>query len=185
MYRACQSKDQTLKKIRTLHSPEKGCELLLMFLGGGIRGRVHVGSGGVVSCTKRGEKGRGWGVWGVECGQATEPANQCASVCQNYPLANYPLVSPWKFALERNSHQNGQSWPDMRVRKSLRSERSCDRIFLWQSLLYQSFKIITCMKLLFSNYLVDYSFQGSYELISITVAVSLFFTECSYRKWSL
>ena len=39
------------------------------------------------------------------------------------------------------------------------------------------FKIITRMKLLFSNYLVDYSysFQGSSELISITVTVSLFF----------
>ena len=39
------------------------------------------------------------------------------------------------------------------------------------------FKIITRMKLLFSNYLGDYSysFQGSSELISITVTVSLFF----------
>ena len=38
------------------------------------------------------------------------------------------------------------------------------------------FKIITRMKLLFSNYLGDYSysFQGSSELISITVTVSLF-----------
>ena len=38
------------------------------------------------------------------------------------------------------------------------------------------FKIITRMKLLFLNYLGDYSysFQGSSELISITVAVSLF-----------
>ena len=39
------------------------------------------------------------------------------------------------------------------------------------------FKIITRMKLLFSNYLGDYSysFQGLSELISITVRVSLFF----------
>ena len=38
-------------------------------------------------------------------------------------------------------------------------------------------KIITRMKLLFSNYLggYSYSFQGSSELISITVTVSLFF----------
>ena len=42
------------------------------------------------------------------------------------------------------------------------------------------FKIITRMKLLFSNYLGDYSysFQGSSEfLISITVTVSLFFLQ--------
>ena len=39
------------------------------------------------------------------------------------------------------------------------------------------FKIITRMKLLFSIYLGDYSysFQGSSELISITVTVSWFF----------
>ena len=45
------------------------------------------------------------------------------------------------------------------------------------------FKIISRMKLLFSNYLGDYSysFQGSSELISITVTVSLFF---SCRIWS-
>ena len=45
------------------------------------------------------------------------------------------------------------------------------------------FKIITCMKLLFSNYLggYNYSFRGSSKLISITVTVSLFSAECSYR----
>ena len=32
--------------------------------------------------------------WGAGWGQAKEPASQFASVCQNYPLANYPLVSP-------------------------------------------------------------------------------------------
>ena len=38
-------------------------------------------------------------------------------------------------------------------------------------------EILTRMKLLFSNYLGDYSysFQGSSEIISITVTVSLFF----------
>ena len=47
------------------------------------------------------------------------------------------------------------------------------------------FKIITRMELLFSNYLGDYSysFQGSSELITITVTVSLFLlAEWSYRK---
>ena len=41
---------------------------------------------------------------------------------------------------------------------------------------------ITRMKLVFSNYSRDcsYSFQGSSELISVTVAVSLFLAECSY-----
>ena len=47
------------------------------------------------------------------------------------------------------------------------------------------FKIITCMKLLFSNYLGDYSysFQGSSELIRITVTVSLvFLAECMLQE---
>ena len=30
---------------------------------------------------------------GREGGAAKEPASQCARVCQNYPLAIYPLVS--------------------------------------------------------------------------------------------
>ena len=29
-----------------------------------------------------------------QSGEAKEPASQCACVCQNYPLANYPSVSP-------------------------------------------------------------------------------------------
>ena len=38
--------------------------------------------------------GRGlWG-WGVGWWQAKEPASECASFCQNYPLANYPLATP-------------------------------------------------------------------------------------------
>ena len=46
------------------------------------------------------------------------------------------------------------------------------------------FKIITRMKLLFSSYLGDYSysFQGSVELISITVTVSLFFCKMQLQK---
>ena len=31
---------------------------------------------------------------GVGWGQAKEPPSQCAHVCQNYLVANYPLVSP-------------------------------------------------------------------------------------------
>ena len=41
-------------------------------------------------------KGKGEGEpggWGVGWGPAKEPASQCARVCQNYPLAIYPLVS--------------------------------------------------------------------------------------------
>ena len=34
-------------------------------------------------------------------GPAHEPASQCARVCQNYPLANYPLVSPWQIRFRR------------------------------------------------------------------------------------
>ena len=46
------------------------------------------------------------------------------------------------------------------------------------------FKIITRMRLSFSNYLGDcsYNLQGSSELISITVTVSSFLAERSYRK---
>ena len=46
------------------------------------------------------------------------------------------------------------------------------------------FKIITRMNVLFSNYLggYSYSFQGSSELISITVTVSLFSSRMHYRR---
>ena len=45
------------------------------------------------------EKGKGVGrVAGVGWGQVKEPASQCARVCQNYPLAIYPLVSPRFFS---------------------------------------------------------------------------------------
>ena len=61
--------------------------------------------------------------------------------------------------------------------------RDCD-VFVPNTLIPQKlrgitilFKIVTRMKLLFSNDLggYSYSFQGSSELISITVTVSLFF----------
>ena len=54
--------------------------------GGGAWGRVQVG-GGMVFLWKMREKGKEWGGWGVA-------ASQCARVCQNYSLPNYPLVSP-------------------------------------------------------------------------------------------
>ena len=46
------------------------------------------------------------------------------------------------------------------------------------------FKIITRMKLLFSNYLgcYSYSFQGSSEIITITVTVSLFFSQNALQE---
>ena len=52
-------------------------------------------------------------------------------------------------------------------------------LHLCRAVLADLFKIITRMKLLFSNYLGDYSysFQGSSEIISITVTVSLFFLQ--------
>ena len=53
--------------------------------GGGVWGRVQV------PVEKRG-KGKGGGRWGVGWGKAKGPASQCARVCQNYGLANYPLV---------------------------------------------------------------------------------------------
>ena len=49
---------------------------------------VRGGCGGWFSCGKcEGKRGVGWG-------QAKERASPCAGICQNYPLANYPLVSP-------------------------------------------------------------------------------------------
>ena len=54
--------------------------------------------------------------------------------------------------------------------------RKLPRFHLFPEMLTILFKIITRMKLLFSNYLGDYSysFQGSSELISTTVTVFLF-----------
>ena len=44
------------------------------------------------------------------------------------------------------------------------------------------FKIITRMKLVFSNYLGDYSFQRSSEIICITVTVSLFYIRMQLQE---
>ena len=59
---------------------------------GGVWGRVRVGGGGWVSCEKQGKQ-EGGGVRGGWDGDR-QRASQCARVCQNDPLANYPLVSP-------------------------------------------------------------------------------------------
>ena len=60
--------------------------------GFGVGFRGVVGGGFPVENKGKGEWGGGWG--GVGWGPAKEPASQCARVCQNYPLAIYPLVSP-------------------------------------------------------------------------------------------
>ena len=50
---------------------------------------------GVVFLWKKEGNREGSGEWrGVGWGQAKEPASRRARVCQNYPLAIYPLVSP-------------------------------------------------------------------------------------------
>ena len=69
----------------------KGCEFLLVSLGEGfgVGFRWVVGGGLPVEEEGKGEGG-GEAVWGP----AKELASQCARVCQNYPLANYPLVPP-------------------------------------------------------------------------------------------
>ena len=60
--------------------------------------RVPIGvsevGGGVFSCGRGLRRGRGGEGRAVGWGPAKEAASQCARVCQNYPLANYPLVSP-------------------------------------------------------------------------------------------
>ena len=53
-------------------------------VGGGFLWKMREKGKGV----EKVEGGVGWG------GLAKEPASQCAHVCQNYPLANRPLVSP-------------------------------------------------------------------------------------------
>ena len=53
-----------------------------------------MGGGGLFPVENMGNGDTGWGGWGVGWGLAKEPASQCARVCRNYPLANYPVVSP-------------------------------------------------------------------------------------------
>ena len=68
----------------------KGCEFLLVSLGEGLGSGSGRRRGGSPVDTE----GKGGG-WGLGWGQAKEPTSQCARVCQNYPLANYPLVSAY------------------------------------------------------------------------------------------
>ena len=73
--------------------------------------RFGVGFRGVVGrqffLAKIKEKGEGGGEgWGW--GQAKEPASESASFVQDYPLANYPLVSPPTFATLPSSQRS--SW---------------------------------------------------------------------------
>ena len=74
----------------------------------------------------------------------------------------------------------------MQIVQEHRLTRNYSNIHFWTCFSFTIlFKIITRMKLVFPNYLGDYSYsyQGSSELISITVPVSLFFlAECSCSK---
>ena len=71
-------------------------------IGGGF-GSGSGGWWGVVFAVEYEGKGEGVGRVGVGWGQAKEPASQCARLCQNYPLAIYPLVSPRKNPLLNKS----------------------------------------------------------------------------------
>ena len=93
----------------------KGCEFLLVSLEERFRvGFKWVVGGGIPVENEGKGEGRGeGGGWGV--GLAKEPASQCACVCQNYSLANYPLLSPRspsgnsiQFSLDLS--QLGQLW---------------------------------------------------------------------------
>ena len=53
-------------------------------------------------------KGKGVGRVGGGWEQAKEPASQCARVCRNYALANYPLVSPRIPKLQRCDFSLGE-----------------------------------------------------------------------------
>ena len=60
--------------------------------GFGVGFRWVVGVGFLWKIKER--RGRVWEGWGVGWGPAKDSASQCARVSQNYPIANYPLVSP-------------------------------------------------------------------------------------------
>ena len=60
--------------------------------GVGVRFRWVVRGGFPVEIEGKGEWG--WEGSGAGWGHAKELASQCVQVCQNYPLANYPLASP-------------------------------------------------------------------------------------------
>ena len=75
-----------------------------------LQERFGVGfGGGGGAWFSSGNRGRGEGGGeggGVGWGQAKEPASQCARVCQNYPVAIYPL-----YCFSLNSQQVMQSTP--------------------------------------------------------------------------
>ena len=87
-----------LKAVFAGGSFAKGCEFLFLSLGEGFGVGFKGGGGGWVGFPVENEgKGEGGGEGGgVGWGQAKEPASQCARICQNYPLAKYPLVSSEK-----------------------------------------------------------------------------------------
>ena len=74
-----------------LYGEAKGCELLLVSLGEGFRVGFRGVIGGSFPVENEG-KGKGGGEGGVETGKGT--ARSMRKLCRNYPLANYPLVSP-------------------------------------------------------------------------------------------
>ena len=65
----------------------KGSEFVLVSLGEGLGVGFRRVVGGQFSCGNLGKRGRGWG------------GKSMRKLCRNYPLANYPLVSPlWSSA---------------------------------------------------------------------------------------
>ena len=72
----------------------KGVRVPVGVPGGGVSGRVQGGGGGGFLCKKIREEGKGAGrvESGVGTGKGT--GKSMRKLCRNYPLANYPLVSP-------------------------------------------------------------------------------------------
>ena len=84
---------QKLQGSFTGGSFRKGMRVPIGVPGGEVWGQVQGGVGGVfLFLWKMREKGKGR-EWGVGWGLAKEPGSQCTRACQNYPLANYPLVT--------------------------------------------------------------------------------------------
>ena len=64
--------------------------------GGGVWGPVQGVVGGGFPVENKGKGEGGWGGWGSEVGTGKGTGKSMRKPCRNYPLANYPLVSPRK-----------------------------------------------------------------------------------------
>ena len=84
-------------------SSRKGVRAPIGVPGKRVRGGVQEGGGCWFPVKNKGQR-EGGGEGAVGWGQAKEPAIECARVCQNYPLENYPLDSPPTYPAADSKH---------------------------------------------------------------------------------